>query len=142
MLQLGQNKKDRAIPASVLCSLLVNAYALSGTILTVRTEIIFVFNQAFAHDRPKNGATAIITNAIPNAICINLSPFSPRFIPSGNSNDPNSFCCCCSPESHYRLFTRIPISLLRAGDEPIQVMQRCFSHTVPPRHRNRRHRLK
>lgn len=39
----------------------------------VRSEIIFVFNQAFAHDRPKNGATAIITNAIPNAICINLS---------------------------------------------------------------------
>jgi hypothetical protein len=54
----------------------VNAYALSGTILTVRSEIIFVFNQAFARDRPNNVATTIITNAIPNAICINtlLSP--------------------------------------------------------------------
>jgi hypothetical protein len=56
----------------------------------VRSESIFIFNQAFAHDRPTNGAATIITNAIPNAICINL--LSPRrFTPSGNGNDANSF---------------------------------------------------
>ena len=57
----------------------------------VRSEIIFVFNQAFGHDRPKKGATAIITKAIPNAICINLSFLPERFTPSGNGNDANSF---------------------------------------------------
>ena len=70
--------------------MLVNPYALSGTILMVRSEILFVFNQAFARDRPNNGATTIITNAIPNAICISLP--SPRgFTPPGNGDDANSF---------------------------------------------------
>jgi hypothetical protein len=63
--------------------MLVNAYALSGAIL-------LVFNQAFARDRPNNGATTIINNAIRNAICISL--LSPRGLtPLGNGNDAYSF---------------------------------------------------
>jgi len=36
---------------------------------------IFFFNHTFALHRPINGATAIIPNATPNAICINISFF-------------------------------------------------------------------
>jgi hypothetical protein len=52
-------------------------YAKSGIRLTFCScGGMFFFNQTFALHRPMNGATAIIPNAVPNAICIKhlLSP--------------------------------------------------------------------
>ena len=57
----------------------VDSYAISGMRLTACSCGICFFNHTLALHRPMNGATAIIPNATPNAICINIS-FLPKVL--------------------------------------------------------------
>jgi hypothetical protein len=72
-------------------------YAISGMFLTDRSAGICFFSHTFALHRPTNGAAAIIPNEIPNAICIQPSPFSPGFATSLRVepavNVQNIACC-------------------------------------------------
>jgi hypothetical protein len=81
-MDLGTKKKDRAIPAAVLCACCTHGkpfYAISGILFTDRSAGICFLSHTFALHRPTNGAAAIIPNEIPNAMCIQPSPFSPVF---------------------------------------------------------------
>jgi hypothetical protein len=82
--------------------------------LTDRAETIFLCNQPFAFHRPTNGATAIIPNAIPNAICMTLSFLPEGFQPWGESaiNQANSSLLLLLSNSHYRPAAHTPKSLL------------------------------
>jgi hypothetical protein len=81
MLADSTKKKDRSHPGGgpVLSSKHgkpINLYAISGILFTDRSAGIFFLSQTFALHRPTNGAAAIIPNEIPNAMCIQPSPFS------------------------------------------------------------------
>ncbi len=57
----------------------------------VRSVGMCFLSQIFALHRPTNGATAIIPNATPNAICINFSFFSPRALMNPPGVEPGSW---------------------------------------------------
>ena len=71
------------------------AYAISGKLFIVGSCGICFFSQTFALHRPTNGAVAIIPNATPNAICINISFFSPKALLNLPGVEPGSDLQTC-----------------------------------------------